>query len=293
MENVTWDGKAQPGSGTEEKAEEVLAGELAPAGELASTPEYPAPQAWAAVLPIPKAPAPFQLAEWLLLAAFVLTGFAFFECELLFGMWAGYGATLFFLLPLASTAIYLQKRKIKQGWHSWLLFAAAILGALPFGLYGLHADMYLNHLFIEACLCLLWLAASCRSLIAAPVSWLLAFDWVNQCFVIPFANIGYLFQRMQGYLKAKRSWLTFFITLGVLTVSLPLLMIVLTLLGSSDAGFADLLTRVSEAINIDALIRWLTNLILGLPIAYYLCCVVIGNVDARQTGLLSPAWFYS
>ncbi|MCL2150714.1 MAG: DUF4173 domain-containing protein, partial [Coriobacteriia bacterium] len=34
------------------------------------------------------------------------------------------------------------------------------------------------------------------------------------------------------------------------------------------------------------LIRWLTNLILGLPIAYYLCCVVIGNVDARQTGLI-------
>ncbi|MDR2956973.1 MAG: DUF4173 domain-containing protein [Coriobacteriales bacterium] len=228
---------------------------------------------------------PFTLADWLLALSFVITGFFFFLFSVFNSARAGLGISLFFLLPLTSTLAYLLYRKIRLNLAAWALFALAVVGAIPFVAFGGTAIHLLAFIF-ECSLCLLWLVYSCRTLIARPLSWLLAFDVVNQYFIVPFINLGMVFRRIYSRRQKHQAWISALVVVAALLVSLPLLSVVLILLSSSDARFEVLLTQISNMIDMDTLVNWCINLVLGLPLAIYLFSATIGNATRRYTDLL-------
>ncbi|MCL1880419.1 MAG: DUF4173 domain-containing protein [Actinomycetia bacterium] len=234
---------------------------------------------------------PFCRADLLFLLATVVVGYLFWRFEILDFMDAGIGTCLFFLFALGSVAVYLKAKKQVFDRGGTLLLAAALLGALPFALYGsvdgLPPVTWL-HINIEFGLCLFWLAWSTKTLIARPLSLLLAADWFNQFVIVPFANLGKvfgsLFARRPG---TRRSWLiTALIVMVSLLVALPLLFLVLALLSSSDEGFSGLLDWLAAHLSLSELLLNIWYLLIGLPIAVYLFASVLGNQSQNNVALL-------
>ena len=248
---------------------------LQPQAEAASTPPTAKPSG---VSLIP----PFSIPEWLLAASYTLAGFLFFECELYYGYFCGLGTTLFFLLMLGSTLTYLLYRNIAMNAGSWFLFAVALTGAFPYVLFG-RVTTYPLSLLFESSLCLLWLAYSCQSLIARPLSWLVAFDWINTCFVVPAKNLLMVFRQHLAVAKNSRLWQTVLVVPIAMVISLPLLFLVVNLLVQSDAAFETLVNKIADQISLSTVNRAIFNYILGLPLAVYMLATVHGSRLNRYT----------
>jgi hypothetical protein len=231
---------------------------------------------------------PFGRAEWLLIGACVLTGFMFFEFKVMSPAMAGLGTTLFFWLPLAVTLAYLRHRRVQLDAASWLLFGLAAASALPFVLFGTSQSHGLS-LALGGGLSMLWLAYSCRTLMARPLTWILALDWVNQFLLVPYANIGLFWRRLTATDANHQRVRLYLAVMASLIVSLPLLMYVLYLLAASDHGFFNFLYVVIDKLDIDSFTRWGMNLTLGLPLATLLITSVLGNISASHTHHLSKA----
>jgi hypothetical protein len=153
-------------------------------------------------------------------------------------------------------------------------------------LYGNTPTSFLNICF-EAGLCLLWLAVACQTLIARPVSWLLAIDGINQFLVLPFANLVGFGQRFVASLQVSRNSKSALITIGVLLLSLPLLLMVVSWLSAADAGFEQFIQWISHYFSVEKLLRWAIQLVFGLPLAIYLFSAVLGNVGKHHSDIFS------
>jgi hypothetical protein len=219
--------------------------------------------------------------------ALAALGFCFWEWSLLWYGGAGIGATLFFLLALLTTGIYLRAKGIRQSAKSLLLLAAALAGSLPFALYGYRGINFVLLAF-ETALCLLWLAYSCRTLLASKFSGLIAGDWLNQSFIIPFANFGSFFSWPTRRVSSKRAlWLRVLLALAGIAVCAPVFAIIVGLLSSSDEGFRRFVDNVVNQLYLGDVVRYFFELVFGLPVAAYIFGAVIGNVFKRHSGLLS------
>jgi hypothetical protein len=217
----------------------------------------------------------------------VVMGFCFWEWQVidtgfgawLYGTWTagrGVGTTLFFCLLLAGSCVYLARKNVRQTKASLALLGLAAAASLPFALFGAR-EIDLPLLVFESCLCLLWLACACKTLIATKLSSLLAFDLLSQTFIIPLANFGQLFVRGAQGLSKKRVGRQVLITLVGLVVSLPLIGLVVFLLVNSDNGFRSLILEIEHLLDGERLVEYGGKFILGIPVA---CCVfgsVVGN----------------
>jgi hypothetical protein len=239
-------------------------------------------------LRVPSAPLPTPtIGDVLFALALVVLGFCFWEWSLLWYGGAGIGTTLFFLLSLLATIVYLTARGIRQKVKSLLLFSAALAGAFPFFLYG-YRDINFALLIFETTLCLLWLAYSCRTLLAERFSGLIVGDWLNQNIIIPFANLDSFFTWPARRMSSKRVlWLRVLLALAGIAICVPIFFIVIGLLAESDEGFRTFMRTAFEQLNLGDVIRCLFEFALGIPVAAYIFGVVVGNVFKRRSALLS------
>jgi hypothetical protein len=227
--------------------------------------------------------------------ALIAAGFCYWEWQLIWMAGNGLGTTLFFLWLLAWTFAYLQAKGIRQTWRSLLLLAAATAGSLPYALWG-YRDINGLLILSEGCLCLLWLACSCRTVLGRNLNLLLAGDFINQTMIIPWTNFGRLFSRLFGALTnddakpAKRTrpnWAPILIALAGLVVAIPVLFLVISLLAASDDGFSQLVDWLTSNLDTNQLLEWVFKLVLGLPIACFIFGAVFGNAFRNHSDHLS------
>jgi len=221
-------------------------------------------------------------ADALFALVLIAAGFCFWEWGLLFSGARGVGSTLFFLVLIISTFIYLQVRGVRQSGKSFLLLAIALAGALPYTLYGARDINWLILLF-EMGACLLWVAYSCRTQLSTRLTAILPFDLFNQSLIVPFANFGRILTRSLGLLGKSRIWRPLLIGLAGLLIGLPVVAFVLGLLALSDIGFQSLLTTITDALNLEQIATWVFECILGIPIACYVFGAVFGNAFRLNT----------
>lgn len=247
--------------------------------ETPSSPDSP--------LAAPSRPKKLVLADLLMAVALLALGFCYWQWSLLWPFQRGIGDTLFFLLCIVIALIYLHVKNIRQNPKSLLALGLAGAVALSFGLYGRRDFDFLNWCFAAAA-CLIWVAYSCRSIIAPRLSGYLAADLFNQICIVPWANFGRFFTSLFGWRpqKGQKIILPLAITVLSLVVSIPVLMLVCQLLAYSDDGFARLLQALQDALrNIDlsTLLSWGRNLLLGLPVAAYIFGSIWANTAGRHT----------
>jgi hypothetical protein len=236
---------------------------------------------------------PNPLSDTVFAVFMLIMGFCFWEWGVLWQDYAGIGETLFFLLCIAASLVYLHLKQIHQNWRSLLLLASALLGALPFAIYGAR-DVNVLILPFETCACLLWLAYSCKTQISQILSGYLAFDLLNQILIVPFSNFGRLFvslfRRQSG--TGRKIGITFLIVVVSLIISIPVFNVILLLLRASDEGFAQLLISIGEQlafINIDQAITWAVKFLFGIPVACYIFGALWGNAHHHHTDSLKHA----
>lgn len=221
-----------------------------------------------------------------LFALFLLAmGFCFWNWRILFSESdRGVGATLFFCLILVGTVVYLNNKDITQTKYSWLLFALALVASLPFALFGAREIDFALLLF-EACLCLFWVAVSCRTLIAEKLNALLVVDLFSQSIVVPFANFGQFFVRGTRGLSNNKTWMQVLIALAGLLIALPLIGTVIFLLMSSDESFSEAILKVMRLFDSRNLGEYIGDIVLAIPLACYVFGAVIGNVFKNHSGI--------
>jgi hypothetical protein len=228
------------------------------------------------------------LADLLFALALVVLGFCFWEWRILEYEGAGIGTTLFFLLAIVATFFYLRAKGIKQNARSLLLLAVALAGVAPFVLYGFREQVNLIFLLFEGLFCLLWVAYSCRTIIAQRLSGFIMGDLFNQVFVVPLTNLSSFFTRPFAGVGTRRSLLlpVIFAVLGVV-VCVPLFAIITALLVSSDDAFRSFTQELFERFAVEELVRYAFELVFGIPIAVYIFGAVVGNVFRNHTAHLS------
>ncbi|MDR2109250.1 MAG: DUF4173 domain-containing protein [Coriobacteriales bacterium] len=246
----------------------------------------------AAAPPAAAHPRPLDAALGVLL---LVASFFFWEWGILPTLGDGIATTLFFIALLLGCLFYLRLRKIRQNRQSLLWLLAALAGSLPFALYG-YRDINFCLILFEACLCLVWLASSCHTVLSGQLDSLLAGDLLNQTVLVPLLNLGPLVTWLTG--RARRSDVRQQSPTNVrriaaallgLLASTPVLALVLVLLAGSDAGFSRLLSNWLRGIDLSTALRWGFNLFLALPLAWYLFAAIFGNTFRFNTAQITGA----
>lgn len=182
-------------------------------------------------------------------------------------VWSGLGAGLgvCIVLMFAATHIYLGKPKKRTPYAVFCGIAMAVLSVgLVFSDSGLSgftvfvtAVFLFDIYFIESADFRRYRGGTCRS----------AVDWFIYEFVLTFGRIDdgayALFHKKEGEGKASRKVLS--VLLGI-AVSVPVLIIVIPLLISSDAAFEGLMRKIPD-INIGEI---LASVVVGVPVAFLL-----------------------
>jgi hypothetical protein len=219
--------------------------------------------------------------------ALLALGFCFWEWKVLGPFTSGIGATLFFLLVLISSFIYLQVRGVRQNTKSLLMLLLAVAGSLPFVLNGAR-DINFFLLPLEACACLLWFMYSCRTSISNKLSGLFAADLLNQVLIVPFANFGRIFVQPFSQMTGRRKVLfPLLLALCGLIICIPVFSIVVWLLALSDEGFKLFTESITTYFAFDDVMRYIFEFIFGIPIAAYLFGAVFGNALKLRSSHIS------
>ena len=190
---------------------------------------------------------------------------------------ASLGACLFYLGCLAAAWVYFARTGVRQNVRSLVLLAVAVFGALRFALMDFR-DIDLFAQAVQAGLSLLWVAYSCRTTSSRWDAFVLA-DWFNQTFVVPFANLGRWFQSLGWAIRSRRRLKVIVFPLVGVVVCVPVFFIVMTLLAASDDSFSEFLSGIANwfaHLDFD-LGRYIVELIVGVPVAAYVCGAVVGN----------------
>ncbi|MCL2756669.1 MAG: DUF4173 domain-containing protein [Coriobacteriia bacterium] len=246
---------------------------------------------WEPAPPAPPAPPlPATLADVIVALLAFIMGFCFWEWEVLSQDFSGISATLFFIVLLAICFVYLWQKGIKQNKASLVMLAVAILGACPFVLNGAR-DINALLLLFEGCMCLLWVAYSCRTVIAPYLSGFVIGDLFSQVFIVPFGNFGRAFASIikgvrSSNKEGRRIWKTIAIALIGLVVTIPIFAIVIVLLINSDDGFYNFTKNIFENIDMDRIVSYGFEFLGGIPIACYVFGAMYGNAYKRFTGAL-------
>jgi hypothetical protein len=220
--------------------------------------------------------------------AFVL-GMLFWDWIFAPGDYApGISVTLFFVLAAAVTGAYLHALGFRQNRRSLTALVILLAGALPFALYdGL--DIYFALLLFELAMSLIWIMNTCRRSVTERLSGYILADAAAQIFVIPFSNFPGAFKAIaQSAKHGSRSKRGLYAFVGVL-VAIPVIAGVTSLLMSADKGFADVMERIFEVVNLETIGRYLLELLIGIPVACYLFGSAFGNARGRYTDSVTKA----
>jgi hypothetical protein len=220
--------------------------------------------------------------------AFVL-GMLFWDWVFAPGEYApGISVTLFFVLAAAMTGAYLHTRGFRQNRRSLPALAILLAGALPFTLYD-GMDIHFALLLFELAISLIWIMNTCRRSVTERLSGYILADAAAQIFVVPFSNFPGAFKAIVSSAKrGSRSKRGLYAFIGVL-VAIPVIVGVTSLLISADKGFADVMERIFEVVNLETIGRYLLELLIGIPVACYLFGSAFGNARGRYTDSVTKA----
>jgi hypothetical protein len=200
----------------------------------------------------------------------------------------GISVTLFFAVAVAVTGAYLHALGFRQNRRSVPALVVLLAGALPFTLYD-STDIYPQLLLFDLAIALVWVMNTCRRSVTERLSGYIIVDATAQLFVVPFENFPGAFKALASRSKSG-AWSRrgLYALIGVI-VALPVIVCVTALLISADRGFADVMARFFEFVNLETIGRYILELLIGIPLACYLFGSVFGNAHGRYTDTVTKS----
>jgi hypothetical protein len=228
---------------------------------------------------------PAALEDALFALLLVAVGFFFWEWSVIaspFGRSVGIGATLIFLVPLVAAYFYLRRKGFRTTRKSLCAFAVAVMGTLPFMLYGAR-DINAILIVFEFLAVVLWVAYTCRTTLKQFLSGLVIIDICRQVFVVPFVHCLELFASLGFFFRGKPALgiaKNLLLVCAGIVVFIPVLLIVLGLLTFADSGFYELISNLDKffsTLDGNEYIRYFNQFLLGIPLACYIFGAIYGN----------------
>lgn len=191
---------------------------------------------------------------------------------------------VFTVFYAAVVLLYLWGKEIHPPRESWFWLAVMLSAGIPYAFWSVLSLLQFPALMAVAAY---WtLSASGRLLKDGQTSRWVFFDGCNALFVVPFRNFGCQMRVLSGGAGAeekrqKASGRFGGILLG-LVIALPVLVIILPLLSSADAGFQHLLGRLASYVS-EHLMVFFVRLFFAVPVSCYLFGLIFGGIHRRNT----------
>ena len=215
--------------------------------------------------------------------AMLICGFLYWNLIHLYML--GAGVTLFTVVLVAVSYIYLSRSGVKQNTGSIICLIIIGFSAAHFALFDNQFICWLNFMFISVAF-VYWICLSTGRRIDNKLSVYIIGDAVKQGLSMPFLNFGCCASGIIGFAKNKKSQGIVAAFLGIL-IFLPLLAAVIRLLSAADWAFENFMAKVFDFINIENIMTYIWQFIIGMPVAFYLYGIIYGNVKGRYADRLT------
>ena len=218
--------------------------------------------------------------------AFATLVIGFLYWNLIFDHMLGAGVTVFALVIIAVSFVYLSKSGFRQNARSIVCLILAALSGVQFAIFDNLFIDFLNFLFLT-CLFVYWICISTGRGIDGKLSVYMIGDAFKQFIIMPFSNYGCCIGGMKkGLANQKKGKGILAALIGVL-IFMPLIAAVLNLLISADLAFESFVGRVFDFISVDKVLTYIIQFLFGIPVAFYLYGLIYGNVTGRHSDKIS------
>ena len=217
--------------------------------------------------------------------AYVILVCGFLYWNMISIMSLGMGVTIFALILCAAIIVYFRFSNLKQTKASLVFLGIIALSALNFSLFDGVLIKGLNFIFLSLCV-VYWICLSTGTRLENKISIYMISDMMHQLFVIPFYNFNCCFAgAKQIFVKNQKGKGVLSGILGIL-IFLPVLILVITLLANADAAFEGMMDRIQFSMS-ENMMMHIRQLVLGIPVAFYLFGLIYGNRYQRNTGFVT------
>lgn len=193
---------------------------------------------------------------------------------------------IFTVFYVAVVLVYFWAKEIRPPKESWFWLGVLLAIGIPYAFWSVFYFFQIQALIAVAAY---WtLSASGRLLEEKKTSKWIFFDICNSMAVVPFCNflcqVKVLFGtcRTEGEGKEKSTGGIGRAVLLGMVIAIPLLLIILPLLSSADAGFEYLIGNAAAFIE-EHLLSILLRLLFALPVSAYLYGLAFGGISGKNT----------
>jgi len=196
----------------------------------------------------------------------------------------GIGVTAFFVLAVAVSILYYRLKGIRLSQPAIVGAALIAFASVPFALYYATPLHFLLGMALVAGF-VTWHAVASRTACSRGLDAGIVIDAVNQWFPAPFTNLGAWWSGFTQLLrKHEKSKQVVIVIVGVF-VSLPIIIAVIALLMSADAGFQNLITDIGRAFSRFNFNRFFWQTIGAIPIALFASALLYANANRQGTNV--------
>lgn len=218
----------------------------------------------------------------ILSAVMLLLGFMFMRC--VFINTAGFFTSAFFILLMVICLIYLKHENVKLSFYCLTLCGVYFAFSLVFSITDNDLIKSLDTVFLMLLgAYTVFAAANGRE----KPNRHFTFDMLKSVFSVPFSGFGYATKALK---TGKKSGIrTVLLVILGLIVTVPLTLIIFSLLSSADESFGRVIGDFFE--NFDFNIVFVFELILAIPVGFYLFGLVFSNVKKIKANLITDEWY--
>lgn len=193
----------------------------------------------------------------------------------------GAGVSIFTIVLFGVALWYFRDMKAPWSRENLIYLALPLVCGLQFFIFDNEFVKTIGFLFLTL-LFLYWVAVVNEKRLEPKLSITIFGDGFNQLMIVPFHNFGRGFVEIRSRLKGGKRGNTILHGLVGVLVTLPLLILIASLLGQADAAFEQLLHRFQWSLSED-LMETILQVVLGIPVACYLFGLLYGNRHGVHT----------
>lgn len=223
---------------------------------------------------IPPSPPKPTFSAGEIVTAFLSLLFGYGFVKLVMTMHYGIGASIFFLAFMLFAIIFLTKSGVSFKAGNLVSLGVIFAFSLSFLLSNDPLVNFLNSLLVPAMIAY-WIYSVCYGI--GSIREKLYYDFTKSVFAVPFGNFGTCATGISASARKTGNGKNIFLAIVGLIVAIPLTLVVIGLLSSSDAMFESVFEDIFENFGMHAII-FIVQVMIGVPIAFYLFGLLYGSV---------------
>ncbi|MCL2662832.1 MAG: DUF4173 domain-containing protein [Oscillospiraceae bacterium] len=200
--------------------------------------------------------------------------------------WLGWGVTLFTVLYLVSTTVYLNRKGIFENTRStWFWFTVTCLIGISYALFENAGISAIRALFLFGAAVYYVIVASGSTVMKETGNYLLL-DCINGFIVIPFKNFFNQYASFSYPKKSSKQSRPLPIIMGILIALILAGVLIPMLLRADSGGFRMVVNMIEEFFTV-RVVEFLIFAFFAIPIAAYMYGLISGAAHRRHTNIIN------